>query len=226
MDWQAFRLSLELAAATAAILLPLAILLARWLAYGRSGGKTLTEAIVLMPLVLPPTVLGLALLVVFAPASMIGGTLAAIFGQPLVFSFAGILVASLIANLPFAVQPVANSFEAIPQSIRDAAAVSGLDAWQTFKKIELPLAWPGIVTALALVFVHTLGEFGVVLMMGGNIPGSTRTLAISIYDSVQALRTGDAVLMSAVLASLAFAVVCGVLILSRRSALFGDRFRR
>ena len=150
----------------------------------------------------------------------LGGVIASALGGPLVFSFAGILVASLIANIPFAVQPIARAFEGIPENVREAAYVSGLSPWETFKKIELPLAWPGIFTALALVFVHTLGEFGVVLMMGGNIPGATRTLSIAIYDSVQGLRTSDAALMSAAVVAIALVTIASVLAVSRRRNLF------
>lgn len=220
MDWQALSLSLQLAVLTALLLLPLAIFIGRWLAYGRHRGKSLVEALVLLPLVLPPTVLGLILLVAFSPTSALGGTLASVFGQPLVFSFAGILVASVIANIPFAVQPIARAFEAIPENVRDAGYVSGLTPWQTFRKIEVPLAWPGMFTALALVFAHTLGEFGVVLMMGGNIPGATRTLSISIYDSVQGLRIPDAALMSGVVVVIAALTIASVLAVTRRRAHF------
>ena len=220
MDWQALTLSLELALLTALLLLPLALALGRWLAFGRFRGKSLLEAIVLLPLVLPPTVLGFYLLIALSPKSPLGGALASAFGGPLVFSFAGILVASLVANIPFAVQPIARAFEAIPENVREAAFVSGLSPWETFKHIELPLAWPGICTGLALVFVHTLGEFGVVLMMGGNIPGVTRTIAIAIYDSVQGLRMQDAALMSAAVVAIALVTIASVLAVSRRRNLF------
>ena len=221
MDWQALTLSLQLAVLTALLLLPFAIFIGRWLAYGRYRGKSLVEALVLLPLVLPPTVLGLVLLIAFSPKSAFGGTLASFFGQPLVFSFAGILVASVIANIPFAVQPIARAFEAIPENVREAGSVSGLTPWDVFKKIEVPLAWPGMFTAMALVFAHTLGEFGVVLMTGGNIPGATRTLSIAIYDSVQGFRIADAVLMSAVVVVIAALSVAGVLTVSRRRSAFG-----
>ena len=220
MDWQALSLSLQLATLTALVLLPFALWLGRWLAFGRVRGKSVLEALVLLPLVLPPTVLGFCLLLAFSPKSALGGVIASALGGPLVFSFAGILVASLIANIPFAVQPIARAFEGIPENVREAAYVSGLSPWETFKKIELPLAWPGIFTALALVFVHTLGEFGVVLMMGGNIPGATRTLSIAIYDSVQGLRTSDAALMSAAVVAIALVTIASVLAVSRRRNLF------
>ena len=223
MDWQALTLSLKLALLTSLLLLPVAIVMARALAYGRFAGKSLLEALVLLPLVLPPMVLGYYLLLMFSPATGFGSAVASLFGAPLVFSFTGILIASIIANIPFAVQPMARSFEAIPENVREAAYVSGLSRFETFKKIELPLAWPGIVTGLALVFAHTLGEFGVVLMMGGNIPGVTRTLSIAIYDSVQGFKFPQAALMSAVLVVFASLIVALVLAVSRRSALAPER---
>jgi molybdate transport system permease protein len=209
---------LKLAFATALLLLPMALALGRALAFGHFRAKSLMEALVLLPLVLPPTVLGFYLLTALSPKSALGGILAGLLGGPLVFTFAGILIASIIVNIPFAVQPIARAFEAIPESVREAAFVSGLTPFETFKKIELPLAWPGIVTALALVFAHTLGEFGVVLMMGGNIPGETRTLSIAIYDSVQGFRFSDAALMCGVLVVIAALAVTIVLAMSRRFA--------
>ena len=223
MDWQSLLLSLRLGLWTAVLMTPLAIGIGRALAYGRFHGKSLIEVLVLLPLVLPPTVLGYYLLAAFSPNSALGGAIASVIGGPLVFSFTGILIASLIANIPFAVQPIARAFEAIPESVRDAGYVSGLTRFDTFKKIELPLAWPGIVTALALVFAHTLGEFGVVLMMGGNIPGETRTLSIAIYDSVQGFRFSDAAMMSGILVVITSVVVAMVLALNRRRAFNNGR---
>ncbi|PKO77912.1 MAG: molybdate ABC transporter permease subunit [Betaproteobacteria bacterium HGW-Betaproteobacteria-15] len=185
MDWQALILSLELAAATLLLLLPAGVWLGRWLAYTGFGGKAWIEALVVLPLVLPPTVLGYYLLVALGGASPLGAWLASNFGVQLTFNFLGLLIASLIFNVPFLVQPVQRAFEAIPRNLGEAAAVSGLSAWQTFWRVELPLAWPGVLSACVLTFVHTLGEFGVVLMVGGSIPGETRTIAISIYDKVQ-----------------------------------------
>lgn len=210
MDWTAFWLSLQLALWTCVLILPLAVLLARLLAWSRFRGKSLVESLVVLPLVLPPTVLGFYLLVAFSPRSWLGGLLQSVVGEPLVFTFAGILVASVIINLPFAVQPIQRAFEAIPPNVREAAFVSGLSPRQTLRRVELPLAWPGIVSAIALVSAHTLGEFGVILMIGGSIPGETRVLSISIYDSVQAFRMGDAAVMSAAL--LAFSLVAIALV--------------
>jgi molybdate transport system permease protein len=179
-------LSLQLAAATLFLLLPAGLLLARWLAYTAFNGKYLIEALVVLPLVLPPTVLGYYLLVGVGGESRIGIWLSQYLGVTLAFHFSGLLLASVIFNVPFLVQPIQRAFEAIPANLGEAAAVSGLNAWSIFWRIELPLAWPGVLSALVLTFVHTLGEFGVVLMIGGSIPGETKTLAIAIYDRVQA----------------------------------------
>ncbi len=216
MDWTAFGLSLKLAFWTVALILPLGLVIARALAWGRFRGKSLCEALLLLPLVLPPTVLGYYLLVGLAPGSLVGAATAKVLGQPLVFSFGGILFASLIVNLPFAVQPMQRAFEAIPDNVREAAWVSGLSTWETFRRIELPLAWPGIVSATALVFAHTMGEFGVILMIGGNIPGETQTLSIAIYDRVQAFRNAEAGAMAAVLLLVSFAAVAIVHLTARR----------
>ena len=186
MDWQALTLSFQLATVTLTLLLPLGLLLGRWLAYTRFAGKSVIEALVVLPLVLPPTVLGYYLLVSLGAASPIGQLVQDIFGVQLTFSFTGLVVASVIFNIPFMVQPIQRAFDSIPANLSEAAMVSGLNTWQTFIRIELPLAWPGILSAMVLTFVHTLGEFGVVLMMGGSIPGETQTIAISIYDRVQA----------------------------------------
>jgi molybdate transport system permease protein len=185
MDWQALVLSLQLAAVTLALLLPFGLWLGRSLAYADFAGKALVEALVVLPLVLPPTVLGYYLLVTLGGDSPIGRWASETLGLQLTFSFSGLVVASIVFNIPFIVQPVQRAFEAIPRELAEAAAVSGLGFWQTFWRVELPLAWPGVLSAIVLTFVHTLGEFGVVLMMGGSIPGETKTIAISIYDRVQ-----------------------------------------
>lgn len=179
--------------------MPLGLVLARWLAFHRFRGRSLLEALVMAPLVLPPTVLGFYLLSAMGGNASLGKVWIAIFGHPLAFSFEGLVVASLIFNLPFAVQPMQRAFEALPPDVREAAWVSGLSPWHTFWRIEVPLAWPGLLSALALTFTHTMGEFGVVLMVGGSIPGETRTLALAIYDRVQAFDMQGAQLMSAAL---------------------------
>ena len=185
-DLTALQLSLALAAATVALLLPLALLLGHWLATTRWRGRALAEALLLLPLLLPPTVVGLALLIGMGPGSVIGRGWQAITGGQLVFSFAGILVASVLVNLPLMVQPAQRAFEAVGDDLRAAAASCGLSPLRAFTKVELPLAWPGLATGAVLAFAHTLGEFGVVLMVGGAIPGETATLSLAIYDRVQA----------------------------------------
>ena len=185
-DLTALHLSLALAAATVALLLPLALVLGHWLATTRWRGRALAEALLLLPLLLPPTVVGLALLIGMGPGSAIGRGWQAITGGQLVFSFAGILVASVLVNLPLMVQPAQRAFEAVGDDLRAAAASCGLSPLRAFTKVELPLAWPGLATGAVLAFAHTLGEFGVVLMVGGAIPGETATLSLAIYDRVQA----------------------------------------
>jgi molybdate transport system permease protein len=199
MDWTALRLSLELAGATMAVLLPVGVWAGRRLAYGRFPGKGLVEAALALPLVLPPTVLGYYLLVAMGSRSPLGSWYVALTGRPLAFSFQGLLVASVIVNLPFAVQPIQRAFEGIGPEVREAALCCGMSWTRLLRRIELPLAWPGILSALVLTFAHTLGEFGVVLMVGGSIPGQTRTIAIAIYDRVQAFDEAAAGLMAAVL---------------------------
>jgi len=216
MDWTALRLSLALALWTTAVLLPLAILIARALAWRRFRGQGFVEALIALPLVLPPTVLGYYMLVAAGRASPLGQVYEAAFGAPLVFTFEGLVVASLLVNLPFAVQPLQRAFEAIPESLREAAWCSGLSRWTTFARVEMPLAWTGLASAAALTFAHTLGEFGVVLMMGGNIPGETRTISIAIYDRVQAFAMDEAAAMSAALLALSFVAVGIVYGLGRR----------
>ncbi|HSS66747.1 MAG TPA: molybdate ABC transporter permease subunit [Gammaproteobacteria bacterium] len=216
MDWSALFLSLQLGALTVLFLLPVGVIAGRTLAYRNFPGKGLAEALVALPLVLPPTVVGYYLLVAFGAASPIGRTWEALYGKPLVFSFEGLLLASLLFNLPFAILPMQRGFEAIPRELRDAAACCGMTPWRILRRIELPLAWPGVLTASVLSFAHTLGEFGVVLMVGGNIPGETETIAISIYDRVQAFDTASAGRMSALLLFLSVATIAVTFALSRR----------
>ncbi len=207
MDWAALTLSLKLSAWTVALLLPAGIVMGRVLAWRQFRGKAAVESLFALPLVLPPTVLGYYLLVGLGGQSVLGKLYGDLTGHTLVFSFPGLLLASIIFNLPFAIQPMQRGFEAIATDIRDAAACCGMSPWRIFWRIELPLAWPGIVTAMVLTFAHTLGEFGVVLMVGGSIPGETKTIAISIYDRVQAFDTAGAALMSAVLLALSLAAI-------------------
>jgi molybdate transport system permease protein len=199
MDTAALRVSLSLALATVVVLLPLGVWAGHVLAVRTFRGKAIVEALVAVPLILPPTVLGFYLLVVFGARSPLGAAFQAIAGGSLAFSFAGLLVASVIVNVPFVVQPVQRAFESVPIGVREAAACCGLTPLQRFVRIEIPLASPGILTAAMLTFAHTLGEFGVVLMVGGNIPGETRTLSIAIYDRMQAFDDRSAGAMAATL---------------------------
>jgi molybdate transport system permease protein len=207
MDWNALELSIRLALWTCALLLPLGLCIARVLAWRSFRAKGFVEALIALPLVLPPTVLGYYLLVAFGSTSVLGQAYQSLFGSSLVFTFEGLLLASVIFNLPFAVQPLQRAFEAVPLHVREAAWVSGLSFWRTFWRVELPLAWMGVVSALALVFAHTLGEFGVVLMVGGSIPGETKTVAIAIYDRVQAFDDVAAGIMSAFLLAFSFIAI-------------------
>jgi molybdate transport system permease protein len=216
MDWSALGVSLRLGAGTLVILLPFGIWLGRLLAVREFRGKLLVEALVTVPLVLPPTVLGFYLLVTFGARSPLGAAFQSLAGHALPFSFAGLLLASAIANIPFVVQPIQRGFEAIPSDVRDAAACCGLTPWQRFLRIEVPLAGPGILTAAMLAFAHTLGEFGVVLMVGGNLPGETRTLSVSIYDRMQAFDDRSAGVMAATLLVIAVATLVATTSLSRR----------
>jgi molybdate transport system permease protein len=216
MDWTALRLSLALAAVTLAVLLPLGVVAGRWLATTRSRGRPWLEALTALPLVLPPTVVGYYLLVALGAQSPLGPAFERLFGAPLAFTFTGLVVASVIVNVPFAVQPLQRAFAAIPPDVREAAQCCGLSRWQSFARIELPLAWPGVLSAAVLTFAHTLGEFGVVLMVGGSIPGETKTIAIAIYDRVQAFDTAGAGAMALLLLVVSFVTVALSYVLSER----------
>ncbi len=207
MDWPALQLSFELALATLAVLLPLALLGARFLAYWPSTVRPWVEGLLALPLVLPPTVIGYYLLVAMGSRSPLGQWFEQLAGQTLAFNFTGLVVASVIFNIPFAVQPMQRAFAAIEPEVLEAAKCCGLSAWQSFVRIELPLAWPGILSAVVLTFAHTLGEFGVVLMVGGNIPGETQTIAIAIYDRVQAFDHDAAGTMSLALLLISLATI-------------------
>src|SRR5580698_10642403 len=185
MDFAALWLTLRLAVGTTAILLVVALPLAWWIASGRGAGRALVQAVVALPLVLPPTVLGFYLLVALGPLSAPGRLLIRVVGHPLAFSFAGLLVGSVIFSLPFAVQPMTSGFRSIDPEILEAAQLLSPQPARILRRVLLPLARPFLLTAAVLAFTHTVGEFGVVLMIGGNIPGVTRTLSISIYDQVQ-----------------------------------------
>ena len=216
MDWTALRVSLSLGIGTVVLLLPLGVWLGRLLATRAFRGKLLLEGLLTVPLVLPPTVLGFYLLVTFGARSPLGQAFQAVVGQALPFSFEGLLLASVIANVPFAIQPIQRAFEAIPADVRDAAACCGLTPRQSLLRIEIPLAWPGILTAAILTFAHTLGEFGVVLMVGGNLPGETRTLSVAIYDRMQAFDDRSAGIMAAALLVISVTALMTTTALSRR----------
>jgi len=205
-----FGLSFKLAAWCTVLLLPVGLLLGRTLARWRSPLVPWLDALLLLPLVLPPTVIGYYLLLWLGPSSALGAWLAEHVAGGVVFAFPGLLIASLVVNLPFAVQPLSQAFAALPRELTEAARVSGLGPLATFWHIELPLVWPGLLGAAALVFAHTLGEFGVVLMIGGNIEGSTRTVSIAIYDAVQSFQTTLAGRYS--LALLLLSLVCLALV--------------
>lgn len=216
MDWQALSVSIWLGIGTLVVLLPFGLAAGHLLATRRFPGRAVVEALVAVPLVLPPTVLGYYLLTAFGVRSPLGAAFEQLVGHALAFSFPGLLVASAIANIPFVVQPIQRGFEAIPTDVREAAACCGLTPWQRFLRIDLPLAWPAVVTAAILAFAHTLGEFGVVLMVGGNIPGETRTMSIAIYDRMQAFDDRAAGLMAAVLLTVAVAALAITTALSRK----------
>jgi molybdate transport system permease protein len=216
VDWTALSLSLKLAAATVALLLPLGLWLGRWIARTPARWKIWVEAAMLLPLVLPPTVLGYYLLVGLGNASPLGQWAQQLFGVQLTFSFTGLLIASLVFNIPFALQPLQRAYENVPPSLHEAALVCGLSGWERFTRVDLPLVWPGIMSAAVMTFAHTLGEFGVVLMVGGSIPGETQTIAIAIYDRVQAFDTRGAHLMSLTLLLISLVAIAASLLASRR----------
>ena len=205
MDWPAVLVTLKLAVLTTLVLAVLGLPLAWWLANSRWRGRALVEAIVTLPLVLPPTVLGFYLLMAASPRFAPGRAAQQLTGATLAFSFEGILLASIICNVPFAVRPFAAALAAVDRHLVEASWCLGVSKVRTFWRVTLPLAWPGVLTGLVLTFAHTVGEFGVVLMVGGNIPGVTRTLALAIYDDVQALDYASA--NRTALALLAFAAI-------------------
>ena len=216
MNTEALLLSLRLSATVALLLQLFALPLAYALAFAKWRGKFLVESIVALPLVLPPTVLGFYALLAMGPRGPLGRLWQTLFGHPLAFTFAGLVIASLAYSLPFAVQPVVASFEALDRQLLDASAVLGAGRMRTFARVILPLAWPGVLTALVLSFAHTLGEFGVVLMVGGNLPGVTRTVSIEIYDRVQSLDYAGAQQTALLLMAICFVVLSIVYWMNRR----------
>ena len=216
LTMQSLLLSLRLAACVSAILFAVGLPLAYWLAYSRWRGKFLVESVVALPLVLPPTVLGFYVLVAMGTRGPLGKFWQAAFGHGLAFTFTGLVFASVLYSLPFAVQPLIASFQSIDRKLLDASAVLGAGALRTFRRVILPLSIPGVVTALVLSFAHTLGEFGVVLMVGGNLAGSTRTISIDIYDHVQSLEYAEANRLALILLVFSFVVLSIVYGLNRR----------
>ncbi len=217
-DVQALWLSLKLAGLTTVILLLLGTPLAWWLARSRWRYRFLLEALVALPLVLPPTVLGFYLLVALGANGPIGGLMEALGGRPLAFTFAGLVVGSVFYSLPFVVQPLQNAFQSVGRRPLEVAATLGASPLDRFFSVALPLARPGFLTAAVLGFAHTLGEFGVVLMIGGNIPGSTQVISIAIYDHVEALEYGRAHWISGGLLLFSFLLLLAVYGLNRRFA--------
>lgn len=199
MSWDPLLLTLKLALVTTVILLLLAIPLAYWLAYSRARIKPVVETLVSMPLVLPPTVLGFYFLVAFSPRNAFGGFLESQFGLQLIFSFPGLVLASVLYSLPFMVHPIQAGLSSLSPSLREASYLMGNSRFRTLRRILLPNIRPALLTGIVLSFAHTVGEFGVVLMIGGNIPGRTRVASIAIYDEVEALNYGTANVYSAIL---------------------------
>jgi len=216
MNTEAILLSLRLALTVSALLLVFSLPMAYWLTFTKWRGKFLLESIVALPLVLPPTVLGFYALIAMGPRGALGRFWQAMFGHPLAFTFAGLVIASLFYSLPFAVQPLVASFESLDRRLLDASAVLGASRIRSFVRIILPLAWPGVITALVLSFAHTLGEFGVVLMVGGNLPGITRTISIDIYDRTQALDYAGAHQTALLLLLVSFVILSIVYGINRR----------
>src|SRR6202161_2053362 len=217
INWQAFELTIELSVTVAAILLVVGLPLAYWIAFSRWKWKFLVEALVALPIVLPPTVLGFYVLVALGSLSPLGRWWQSLTGHTLAFTFTGLVIGSILYSLPFAVQPFAASFASVDRKLLAASATLGASPLRTFFRVVVPLSVPGLVTGVVLAFAHTMGEFGVVLMIGGNIPGVTRTVSIAIYDQVQASNYTAANAMALLLLVFCFAVLTLVYGLNRRT---------
>ena len=215
--WEALWLTLRLAFVSTAILLVIGLPIAQWMA---SGGRAplLAEVLLTLPVALPPTVIGFYLLVIFAPQTWLGALWARVMGQPLAFSFAGLVAGSVIYSLPFAIQPFRAGLAGVPRELQEVARNSGASELRTFLRVTLPLARNGIAAGVVLSFAHTLGEFGVVLMLGGSIPGRTKVVSIALYDEVQKMDYAAAHAYSAVLLGTAFVLILTVTVLQRRGA--------
>ena len=216
-DITALLLTLKLAGVSTALLILLGTPLAWWLAKSEWRFKFVIEALVALPLVLPPTVLGFYLLVAFSPQSTFGGILESIVGKPLAFSFAGLVIGSVVYSMPFVVQPLQNAFISVGRRPLEVAATLGASPMDRFVSVMVPLAKPGFITACILGFAHTLGEFGVVLMIGGNIPGETQVASIAIYEHVESLQLASAHWLSAALLTLSFCLLVLVYATNRKS---------
>jgi molybdate transport system permease protein len=217
IDWQAFRLTIELACFVSAILFIAGLPLAYWIAFSRWRWKFVVEALVALPIVLPPTVLGFYLLIALGSRSPLGQWWQSITGHTLAFTFTGLVIGSILYSLPFAVQPFAASFSSVDRKLLAASATLGASPLRTFFRVVVPLSVPGLITGIALAFAHTMGEFGVVLMIGGNIPGVTRTVSISIYDQVEASNYASANGMALLLLVFCFVVLTVVYGVHRRT---------
>ncbi len=216
MNWQALTLTFELAAIVAGVLVILGLPIAYWITYSRWRWKFLVEAVVALPLVLPPTVLGFYVLIALGSRSPLGRWWESLTGHTLAFTFEGLVIGSILYSLPFAVQPFAAGFDAVDRRLLAASAILGAGRLRTFFRVILPLSVSGVVTGMALSFAHTVGEFGVVLMIGGNIPGVTRTASIFVYDQVQALDYASANATAVALLVFSFVVLSVVYALNRR----------
>jgi molybdate transport system permease protein len=217
IEWQSFRLTLELAALVSAILLVVGLPLAYWIAFSRWRGKFLVEAIIALPIVLPPTVLGFYILVALGSHSPLGRWWQSFTGHTLAFTFTGLVIGSVLYSLPFAVQPFAAAFSSVDRKLLAASATLGASPLRTFFRVVVPLSVSGLITGVVLAFAHTMGEFGVVLMIGGNIPGVTRTVSIDIYDQVQASNYAGANATALLLLVFCFVVLAAVYSLNRRN---------
>ena len=215
IDWQTFSLTLQLAVIVSIALLVLGLPIAYWIAFTRWRWKFFVEAVVALPIVLPPTVLGFYVLVALGPRSLLGRWWISLTGHTLAFTFTGLVIGSIVYSLPFAVQPFAASFAAVDRKLIAASATLGASPLRSFLTVTLPLSIPGVITGAALSFAHTMGEFGVVLMVGGNIPGATRTVSIDIYDRVQASDYSGANQTALLLLLICFAILAVVYSLNR-----------
>ena len=215
-DWQPLLLTFKLAAITTFILCLIGIPFAWWLAHTKFRGKPVLEALVSMPLVLPPSVLGFYLLLAFSPTHWFGGMVERLAGLKLAFSFPGLVIASVLFSFPFLVHPVQSGFQNLSRSLTEAAYTLGKSRWQTFRHVLLPNIKPQLLAGVVLSFAHTIGEFGVVLMIGGNLPGETRVAAIAIYDEVEALNYDAANFYALVLFGVCFGILLGVYLLNKK----------